>query len=732
MIEIRTSQSVMKAFLISVLLLPSLNGMVAEDVLAEEAIAETSIISQLLRDEFTPLHIAAYFDRVAEIEQLLEEGAKVEAKDKYGATALHIAAKRGNLGAVQSLISYIKRTKNKWDVHGIINAWDASCFGPLYYATLERKIEVIQCLVENGACGYEKEGPWRKIVRSPLDVAAQNGDLTAVKYIMSSRRLFNDPDSISRSLNDALFSAARGGSVPVIEYVIEAREPGSAKVDDGNTPLLSAARPSHAVIPLLTDRSRVDGADHDNRAHVSPKARDDGSTPLLVAAQHGYIDAVRCLLVHGASLNEEDHRGNGALQRAARGGHVKMLDFLLEQGLDINHKSKLGSQTPLDEAVKNGHANAADLLLSRGAQVDRSKMVDFMKAAAKSDDLLEVLLKYGAPIDLDVVVELGSLNATRTLLERGVPIKDALHKAAQKGNLRMMELLLAFGADIDAMDSLKIFTPLSFAALFGQPRAVQFLLERGANILLKAPLTSSYARYSRPKEDRIVRHNHIMCTRLLLNAGAQVNLLALALALANNSLAAFRLMLRSDPDSMRFMAEMSSHHDSSFAKMPKQVRSTLLQYLTNREFYLINGRFRDEDNLDALFEVAAYFLDCEVLLKIFKGLGFAKLGSWRDESGKNLLMGALEMQDLEAALLFLNERICDINDTDREGHDALWFAVGTGELSIVNELLAAGAKINHQHVWNAGRTDNLGLLMKLLFKFRYRGFPPERVLNLFT
>ena len=168
----------------------------------------------------------------------------------------------------------------------------------------------------------------------------------------------------------------------------------------------------------------------------------------------------------------------------------------------------------------------------------------------------------------------------------------------------------------------------------------------------------------------------------------------------------------------------------TFEKMPEQVRSTAQEYFRNRELYLSQGRFRDEDNLDALFEVAAYFLDWQVL-KIFENLGFAKLHSWRDEEGKNLLMGALEMQDLKAAGWFLNKRICDIKDTDLKGHDALWFAVGTGELSIVNEMLAAGAQVNEHHVSNAAGVNNLALLMKLVVKFRYSKHP-EIALNMFT
>ena len=170
MIRIRNHKSMMKAFLVSALfLIPSLNGMTAE-----LAVEETPIIVRLLRNGSTPLHIAAYFDRVEEIEQLLEGGAQeAQAKDNDGATALHIAAKKGNIRAVQSLIAHVKRESERAGVR-FVHARDKSLFSPLYYATLEGKLEVIQCLFENGVC-LETEGYMKP--KSPLDVAAENGDL---------------------------------------------------------------------------------------------------------------------------------------------------------------------------------------------------------------------------------------------------------------------------------------------------------------------------------------------------------------------------------------------------------------------------------------------------------------------------------------------------------------------------------------------------------------------------
>jgi ankyrin repeat protein len=56
-----------------------------------------------------------------------------------------------------------------------------------------------------------------------------------------------------------------------------------------------------------------------------------------------------------------------------------------------------------------------------------------------------------------------------------------LHKAAWTGNLEAARLLLAFGAELDAIDEEHHSTPLGFAARWGHREMVALLLERGAD-----------------------------------------------------------------------------------------------------------------------------------------------------------------------------------------------------------------------------------------------------------
>jgi ankyrin repeat protein len=58
---------------------------------------------------------------------------------------------------------------------------------------------------------------------------------------------------------------------------------------------------------------------------------------------------------------------------------------------------------------------------------------------------------------------------------------DALHAAAQNGDLERLRDLLARGCDLNAFDDLGK-TPLHYAAAADRPEVVRYLLERGANV----------------------------------------------------------------------------------------------------------------------------------------------------------------------------------------------------------------------------------------------------------
>jgi ankyrin repeat protein len=88
-----------------------------------------------------------------------------------------------------------------------------------------------------------------------------------------------------------------------------------------------------------------------------------------------------------------------------------------------------------------------------------------------------------------------------------------LHHMAAEGELGKAKLLLAHGADIDAIDDEYRSTPLGVAARRGQSSLVELLLERGADVdAAGAPWAAPLAWAE--------RKGHIQVAEMLRRAGA--------------------------------------------------------------------------------------------------------------------------------------------------------------------------------------------------------------------
>jgi ankyrin repeat protein len=103
------------------------------------------------------------------------------------------------------------------------------------------------------------------------------------------------------------------------------------------------------------------GADKD-------KARDNGATPLFIAAENGDLPVVQCLLEHGVDNDKVDNEGVTPLWIAAHNSHLPVVQFLVEQGADVKKADNEG-WTPLHIAAQEGHKEIISCLVSWGASV---------------------------------------------------------------------------------------------------------------------------------------------------------------------------------------------------------------------------------------------------------------------------------------------------------------------------------------------------------------------------
>ncbi|XP_012283371.1 ankyrin repeat domain-containing protein 39 [Orussus abietinus] len=88
---------------------------------------------------------------------------------------------------------------------------------------------------------------------------------------------------------------------------------------------------------------------------------------IWYAAQTNDLDRVNNLLKKGTSASAEDLAGYTPLHYAARNGHYKICEMLLENGANVNAITRSGRATALHRAAMQGHQDIVKLLLNAKA-----------------------------------------------------------------------------------------------------------------------------------------------------------------------------------------------------------------------------------------------------------------------------------------------------------------------------------------------------------------------------
>uniref|UniRef100_F1MMZ0 Protein phosphatase 1 regulatory subunit 16A n=1 Tax=Bos taurus TaxID=9913 RepID=F1MMZ0_BOVIN len=225
------------------------------------------------------------------------------------------------------------------------------------------------------------------------------------------------------------------------------------------------------------------------------------SVTLLEAAARNDLEEVRQFLESGVSPDLANEDGLTALHQSCIDDFREMVQQLLEAGARVNARDS-ECWTPLHAAATCGHLRLVELLIARGADLlavntDGNMPYDLCEDEQTLDCLETAMASRGITQDsieqARALPELHMLEDIRNLLQAGANL-DAprdhgatlavclqLHIAAANGFSEAAALLLEHQASLSAKDR-DGWEPLHAAAYWGQVRLVELLVAHGADL----------------------------------------------------------------------------------------------------------------------------------------------------------------------------------------------------------------------------------------------------------
>ena len=420
-----------------------------------------------------PLVDAAKAEDASAVRALLEEQVDVNAAEVDGTTALHWAAYRGDAETARLLLAAGART-------GLTNRYGVT----------------------------------------PLALAAERGEARIVGALLEAGA---DPNATLPEGETVLMAAARAGDVDTLRLLLAHGADVAARESwRGQTALMWAAAQNHAraVHTLIELGARVD------------ERSDAGWSALLFAVRAGQAGAVDALLAAGADVNDtirpgsaEAEAGPGrgvggpagtsALVIAVTNGHFSLAKHLVERGADPNAAEQ--GWTALHQLSYTRRPNSgkgmppvrlldsldtlelARFLLENGADPNRRQTRRFNNRernnlnrvgatpyllAAKHADapLMQLLADHGADTRLST-----EGNASPLMVAAGVGIFNLGESAGTNEEaFDAVQLAWELGDRSVLQADDRGYTALHGAALRGANPIVEFLVDRGADLLAES------------------------------------------------------------------------------------------------------------------------------------------------------------------------------------------------------------------------------------------------------
>ncbi|MCX7116182.1 MAG: ankyrin repeat domain-containing protein [Gammaproteobacteria bacterium] len=408
-------------------------------------------------------------------------------------------------------------------------ALDQQQFHPFHEAIMKDQYDLVMKMMDK----YPINGRNNK-QQTPLICAAMAGNVYLMRVLLAHGA---DPLLVDNEGNSALHYAIATKSLPC----------------------------ALCLLPLMRDKHRA------NRA---------GMTPFHQAAKFGLLPVMRLI---GVSGTEQSVNGYSALHTAAMEGQTEVIEFLVNQGCNINKPLTASSDTPgqdlrsspLHIAAAHGKIDAVIKLIRLGAfleQEDADGDTVFEHAvASKNSELVRVLQEsphyYSSKHDNKLLFAAARFDNTDVLME--LLSSDVNINATSKDNL----------------------TALHFSALENAVTATRLLLIQGISVFLKDKAGFTALHFAS-------ENGHVAIIDLLMKYQAPVNeqnnagMSAMHLACKNGQVGAVSALLRHQPDLTLENTQGKTAKQIAQDNGKLEIVGMIDEYLHPPALMAVTGRFR--------------------------------------------------------------------------------------------------------------------------------------------
>ncbi|CAB3379362.1 Hypothetical predicted protein [Cloeon dipterum] len=455
----------------------------------------------LLQDSPFRIIRAAESGNVEEFSRLFfADPNRINVRDSKGRTATHQAAARNQVRILQFVASN----------HTDLNMTDNAGNTPLHVAVENMALDAVDFLLANGA-----------------DASILNSKNQAPIHLATVLNLGNVLETMSR--NRDKFDVQQGGEhgrtalhiaaihdfdecarILITQFGAVPRKP----CNNGYYPIHEAAKnASSKTMEVFLQWGEARGC---SREEMISFFDSEGNVPLHSAVHGGDIKAVELCLRSGAKISTQQHDLSTPVHLACAQGATEIVRLMFkmqpaEKGQCLS-SCDVQKMTPLHCAAMFDHPEIVEFLIEEGADmnvVDKERRSPLLLAASKSGwRTVKTLTQFGANIHLKdsslrnvlhlIVMNGGNLEEFASLVcrsqsqhqfeqllnERDMVGCSPLHYASREGQIRSLQNLLTLGACVSIKNN-RNESPLHFAARFGRFNTIKELLDsdKGAFII---------------------------------------------------------------------------------------------------------------------------------------------------------------------------------------------------------------------------------------------------------